>query len=286
VVKSLNGRLMLPLTYATSRVRGLPFVLWTGMWYHPQSRFHRLSLPLTEAIYRDAGAIVAYGEHVRRFVVETRGVEPDKVFVAGQAVEPERFAALPANGDAGRVLFVGQLKEYKGVAELLAAWSRVEAPGARLRMVGNGPLEHAVRDAAARDPRIELVDYVPQEELPRELAGARCLVLPSVTTRIDREPWGLVVNEGMHAGRPVVVSDAVGAAAGGLVQHGRNGLVVREKDPSALRDALELLLRDPQRANRMGEQARVDAAAFSHDRMADAFEAAVAHAVRSSAARA
>ena len=70
------------------------------------------------------------------------------------------------------------------------------------------------------------------------------------------------------------------------MQHGRNGLVVPEKEPSALRDALELLLRDPQRANWMGEQARVDAAAFSHDRMADAFEAAVAHAVRSSAARA
>jgi glycosyltransferase involved in cell wall biosynthesis len=286
VVKSLNGRLMLPLTFVASRLRGLPFVLWTGMWHHPQSRFHRLSLPLTEAIYRDAGAIVSYGDHVSRFLLQTRGVGAEKVFVAGQAVEPERFAVLPGlRDDAGQVLFVGQFKEYKGVAELLTAWSGVQEPGARLRLVGSGPLERQVHDAAARDRRIEVAGYVPQEELPGELADARCLVLPSVTTRADREPWGLVVNEAMHAGRPVIASDAVGAAAGGLVRHGRNGLIVPEKDSRALREALELMLRDPQQAKRMGERARADAAAFSHERMAAAFEAAVAHAVAASAAR-
>lgn len=280
VVKSLNGRLMLPLSYAGSRLRGLPFVLWTGMWHHPRSRFHRVSLPVTEAIYRDAGSIVAYGEHVRRFLLQTRGVGADKVFVAGQAVDPERFAAVPAgDGSARCVLFVGQLKEYKGIAVLLEAWSGIEHPGARLRIVGNGPLEPRVRAAAAQDPRIEFLGYRSQDKLPQELTGSLCLVLPSVTTRIDREPWGLVVNEAMHSGRPVVVSDAVGAAAGGLVEDGRNGLIVPERDPGALREALKLLLRDPLRARRMGEHARADAARFSHDRMAAAFEAAVGHAV-------
>jgi glycosyltransferase involved in cell wall biosynthesis len=284
VVKSLNGRLMLPLTWAASRARGLPFVLWTGMWHHPQSRFHRLSLPLTEAIYRDAAAVVAYGDHVRRFVLGTPGVSPGKLFVAGQAVEPERFAAVPPpNGADARVLFVGQLKEYKGVAELLAAWSGIAERDVTLRLIGNGPLEPTVREAARQDPRMQVAAYVPQAELPGEFAQARCLVLPSVTTAIDREPWGLVVNEAMHAGRPVVVSDAVGAAAGGLVRQGENGLVVPEKQPEALREALESLLRDPERARRMGEQARRDAARFTHDRMAAAFEQAVAHAVESRA---
>jgi glycosyltransferase involved in cell wall biosynthesis len=282
VVKSLNGRLMLPLTWSASRAHGLPFVLWTGMWYHPQSGFHRLSRPLTEAVYRKAGAIVGYGEHVRRFVLRTPGVAPTKVFVAGQAVEPEAFAAVPpANGGSRRVLFVGQLKEYKGVAELLAAWAALDEPTATLRVVGNGPLEPDVRAAATRDGRVQLAGYVPQARLPAEIADAHCLVLPSVTTAIDREPWGLVVNEAMHAGRPVVVTDAVGAAAGGLVRHGENGVIVPEKHPGALRDALEGLLRDPERARRMGEQARRDAARFTHDRMAAAFEEAVAHAVES-----
>jgi glycosyltransferase involved in cell wall biosynthesis len=266
VIKSLNGRLMLPLTWSASRARGLPFVLWTGMWYHPQSRFHRLSRPLTEAIYRQAGAIVGYGEHVRRFVLRTPGVAPTKVFVAGQAVEPETFAAVPpANGDSNRVLFVGQLKHAKGIADLLAAWAGIDEPEATLRVVG-----------------MQLVGYMPQARLPAELANARCLVLPSITTAVDREPWGLVVNEAMHAGRPVVVSDAVGAAAGGLVRQGENGLIVPEQQPNALRDALEALLSDRERVRQMGEQARSDAARFTHERMAAAFEQAVAHAVQSS----
>jgi glycosyltransferase involved in cell wall biosynthesis len=276
VIKSLNGRVMLPLTYGVSRIRDLPFVLWTGMWYHPQSRFHRVSRPLTEAVYRDAGAIVAYGEHVRRFVLKTPGVTPQKILVAGQAVESERFAAV-AREEHSRpeILFVGQYKESKGIAELLTAWSSVPGPGARLRMVGNGPLEPVIREASARDSRIELVGYRSQEDLPLEIARARCLVLPSVTTALDREPWGLVVNEAMHAGRPVVATDAVGAAAAGLVQHGRNGLVVPERDAVGLGRALRAILEDGDLAREMGRHAREDVAAFTHDRMASAFEAGV-----------
>ena len=61
---------------------------------------------------------------------------------------------------------------------------------------------------------VELVGYRRRTELPAELARARCLVIPSVTTALEREPWGVVVNEAFHAGVPVVATDAVGAAAG------------------------------------------------------------------------
>lgn len=65
---------------------------------------------------------------------------------------------------------------------------------------------------------MDVVGHVRQAELPRELARATCLVLPSVTTRRDREPWGMVVNEAMHAGLAVLASTAVGAAAAGVVE--------------------------------------------------------------------
>ena len=63
-------------------------------------------------------------------------------------------------------------------------------------------------------------------------------MLPSITTALDKEPWGLVVNEAMHAGLPVVATDAVGAAAGGLVRDGENGFVVPERDADALAAAV------------------------------------------------
>jgi glycosyltransferase involved in cell wall biosynthesis len=280
VVKSLNGKLMLPIVYGASRARHLPFVLWTGMWHHPQTAFHRATEPLTRHVYRSAGAIVAYGEHVKRFLVATGDVDPHKVFVAGQAVEPERFAAVrPINSGAAEVLFVGQFEERKGLAELLDAFAEVSDSSVHLRLVGNGSLENEVARRAAQDSRLEVVGYQPQDQLPEALARARCLVLPSVTTALDREPWGLVVNEAMHAGVPVIATDAVGAAAGGLVQHDRNGLIVPERDRRALAAAIHRLATDASFAARLGNQAREDVERFNHGAMADAFQSAVEHAV-------
>jgi glycosyltransferase involved in cell wall biosynthesis len=110
-------------------------------------------------------------------------------------------------------------------------------------------------------------------------------VIPSITTALDREPWGVVVNEAMHSGVPVIATDAVGAAAGGLVVDGRNGLVVPERDPTALADAMLRLIRDPELATRMGEAARRDVAAFNYPRMAQAFLDAVQFAIAANARR-
>src|SRR4029079_3678108 len=111
------------------------------------------------------------------------------------------------------------------------------------------------------------------------LRRARCLVLPSITTALDKEPWGLVVNEAMHAGVPVIATDGVGAAAGGLVQHDRNGAIVPERDVPALATALRRLTGDRELAAGMGDRARLDVMRFNHSAMADAFEAAVEHAI-------
>jgi glycosyltransferase involved in cell wall biosynthesis len=280
VVKSLNGKLMLPAVYLASRARGVPFVLWTGMWHHPRTRVHTLSRPLTEHIYQGAEAIVAYGEHVKRFLAETAAIDPGKVFVAGQAVRAEPFeAVVPSCHGLAEVLFVGQFEERKGLVHLVDAFASQPDLQAKLRLVGNGSLEPLMTLRAAQDPRVELVGYVPQERLPAELARSRCLVLPSVTTDLDREPWGLVINEAMHAGVPVVTTDGVGAAAGGLVEDGRNGFVVPEGDAAALARAVRSLVSDPALARRLGDRAREDVRRFNYMAMADAFEAAVEHAI-------
>ena len=75
-------------------------------------------------------------------------------------------------------------------------------------------------------------------------AACDVLVVPSIRTRTFREPWGLVVNEAMNRGLPVIASDAVGAAAGGLVRDGVNGLVVPAGDSAALAAAIRRLAGD------------------------------------------
>jgi glycosyltransferase involved in cell wall biosynthesis len=286
VVKCLNGKLMVPFVMIVSRLRGLPVVVWTGMWHHPVTRFHRYTRWLTNAVYRHADAIVVYGEHVKRALVAVPGVDSDKIFIAGQAVEPGPFEAIRAqlNGSSPpTLLYIGQFKDCKGLFDLLEAFMSIEDPDARLRLAGNGVLEAELRSRAAEDPRIQILGYIPPEQMPAQFLSTRCLVLPSITTRLERETWGLVVNEAMHAGIPVIATDAVGAAAGGLVRDGSNGFVVPERDPRALAAAMRRLIDDPGLARALGQQASADVARFTHAAMAEAFVEAIEYAIASRA---
>jgi glycosyltransferase involved in cell wall biosynthesis len=100
-------------------------------------------------------------------------------------------------------------------------------------------------------------------ELRNLYAGSDVVVVPSVPTRDFLEPWGLVVNEAFHQGVPVIATDAVGAAAGGLVQHERTGLVVPANDAGALAAALRRLRDDAALRARLGAGARAAVAAYT-----------------------
>jgi glycosyltransferase involved in cell wall biosynthesis len=100
-------------------------------------------------------------------------------------------------------------------------------------------------------------------------AAADMLVLPSIRTATFTEPWGLVVNEAMLQGTPVIATDAVGAVAGGLVRDGRNGVVVRAGDPASLAAALRTLAGNDELRERMADAARQDAAHFTPEAWVD-----------------
>jgi glycosyltransferase involved in cell wall biosynthesis len=107
------------------------------------------------------------------------------------------------------------------------------------------------------------------------LRSSAVLVVPSVPTPTFREPWGLVCNEAMHLGLPVIATTAVGAAAGGLVRHERNGLVVPAGDPAALAAAIARLHASPDLRARLGAAARQDVAPLTFAAWADGFAAAL-----------
>ncbi len=276
------GGAMLPATYAGMHRARHPFVLWASVWERPRSPAHDLAHPAIRRIYRHSDAVVAYGEHVKRFVAAIRGRDDD-VFVAPQAVEPELFGrevsdaevadfrATNALGDGPVVLYVGRLTAEKGISELLAAWRALRV-NATLVAIGEGPLSGAVVAAGGgTGGPIRLLSPRPRPELPVAYAAASFTVVPSVPTPRFKEPWGLVCNEAMQQGRPVIATDAVGAAAGGLVRDGETGLVVPADDPVALRGAIERLLTDRALRTRLGAAAREAVRPFNYDAMADAF---------------
>jgi glycosyltransferase involved in cell wall biosynthesis len=287
VIAPFAGGAILPAAYAGARVHRRAFILWASVWAQPRSRGHLLALPATRHIYRHADTVIAYGEHVRRFVAHIRRRDDD-VFVAPQSVEPELFGRAVATEEIAQfrgrhglpdgplALYVGRLVPEKGVDVLLDAWAMTDAPAdATLVLIGDGPL--AAR--ATSTTRAHLLGPMDRELLPVAYAAAQFALLPSVPMPRFREPWGLVCNEAMHQARPVIASDGVGAAAGGLVRDGETGLVVPAADARALRAAIERLLADEPLRARLGAAARDAVAGYTYDAMAAAFGRALALAI-------
>ena len=246
VVAGISGRIALPAAYAGARASRTPFVLWATIWRHPRTPAHALSyLPLRH-IYRHADAIATYGPHVSAYVRTKHPKGP--VFEAPQAVDAFwGQEATPDRRTEFQVLFAGRPAPEKGFEVL----------------------------KAAADPGTLVVaqDRTP-EQLRNLYAGSDVLVVPSLPTRDFLEPWGLVVNEAFHQGIPVIATDAVGAAAGGLVRDGHTGLIVPAGNADALRAALARM-RDDEFRQTLGANAREAVAAYSQEAWADAMVRAI-----------
>jgi glycosyltransferase involved in cell wall biosynthesis len=280
VVIGLGGRLSLLGAVLATKLRRRPYVLWVGLWAQPKTMFHRLAWPLVRTLLRDADALLVYGSHVAKFVERESG-RREGVFEAVQAVENDHFAerirARPDHRAELRALFVGRLEPEKGLDVLLESLSLVSAP-VTLRLAGSGSLELMLRETvtgSSLQSCVVFLGYTPQERLPDLYASADVLVLPSVSTPRFRESWGLVVNEAMSAGLPVVATTAVGATAGGLVVHGETGLVVEEGDREALAHSLDRLAVDGSLLARLGTNARAHVRRWSYDAAEAAFSQAI-----------
>jgi len=154
-------------------------------------------------------------------------------------LQTERPARLTA-GERTEVIFVGQLIPRKGVDLLLEAMRPLfdDYPDLLLSVIGGGSEAQALQAVAESfgiANRVSFEGTLRSDRIQPRLASADVLVLPS---RWDG--WGMVVNEALSAGVPVVVSDCCGAAD--LIQHGVNGFVFRSEDVEDLRRNLRRLL--------------------------------------------
>jgi glycosyltransferase involved in cell wall biosynthesis len=238
----------------------------------------------------------------------------DNAFWRSSEIAPPRVRPWPEQATT-KFLFVGRPAREKGLRVLTEAWrtTGLRAPTAALVLVGVGSNPpwasaggaagdaRATGDGTTREGRTAgdtrqgetakegnagvrdhandstlWLDPVPPVELRNLFAACDVLVVPSIATRTFREPWSLVVNEAMNRGLPVIASDAVGAAAGGLVRDGHNGCVVPAGDSAALARAMRRLAADPALRTRLGAAGREDVRAFTYDAWAKGFSRALA----------
>lgn len=259
------------------RFRSVPLLLRGDS--HDLARISGLRASVTRAIrmllFRRFAAFLAVGRANTDYL-QASGVPASKIYFSPHCVDNGRFqhAAATAGGDAADwkrelgidsgapvILFAGKFEEKKRPLDLLAAF---ETACAELRSRGNtqpvllfvgaGPLENELK-ARAADRIGRSVFFAPfenQSRMPVVYAAANVLALPSYG---NSETWGLVVNEAMSMGLPVIVSTHVGCASD-LVTPRETGWVFDAGSVGGLAAALVDAVRDPVRAAELGRAAR------------------------------
>ena len=225
-----------------------------------------------------------WGDAVPQFLVP---YAVDNAFFANRAAAaaPHREALRSQLGlEPGRpvILFASKLQTRKHADHLLQAYAALldrcssTARSPYLLIVGDGE-ERSALEAFAREHGLKDVRFAGfrnQSELPAFFDLADVFVLPS-----QHEPWGLIVNEAMAAGLPVIVSGDVGSAYD-LVTDGIEGFIHPFGDLPALTSALQRVLATPETTLRMGEAARARMRTWSFEQDVRGIRAALAHTTR------
>jgi 1,2-diacylglycerol 3-alpha-glucosyltransferase len=266
----LCGGYNYPASWQTMRWAGrnrVPFILWVESTERDYRSGNRIIEFLKTKFLKRCSAFVVPGKSSSQYV-KNYGVNEDKIFTAPNAVDTDLFAlraaAIRQDDTTERqalqlpprfFLFVGRLVREKGVYDLLDAYAKL-APELRaaigLVLVGEGMARADLTQRAIQivPGQVRCAGFVHRDQLASYYALAEAFVFPSHT-----DTWGLVVNEAMACGLPVIVSDAAGCAAD-LVEDGWNGRVVPRGDVAQLASAMEDLALHSEGRRRMANHSQ------------------------------
>lgn len=225
-------------------------------------------------IVNRAHAFFCFGKTSAEYL-ESLGIRHREITVRNAAVIDERLIRekydtarqrmKPLNRGYRQFVYVGRLAPEKNLDMLLRAFAKVmseenDRAAWKLLIVGEGP-ERAALEALSKSLNIAenvvMPGGFPWYQVPDWLAQSDVLILPSKS-----EPWGLVVNEAMVCGMPVIVSQKCGCVAD-LVQSGENGFAFDPADQTELENHIRFFLRHPDSIPAMGRESLKLIAPFS-----------------------
>lgn len=283
IVKCVNGPIPILLSFLIGKIRGKKIILWSSFWRHPSTTFHKFSFPVIKWLYKKCDAVVVYGTHVQRYL-ESIGIKSEKIFIGWQVQDNKKFQQKVSCEEKNLlkrklaidnhkvILFVGRLVEVKGLPYLLEAFGKLNNKSYKLLIVGSGQDERLINK---NDPNIIHIPKVQGSELYMYYNLADVFVLPSITTDSFKENWGFVVNEAMCQRCAIITSNAVGAGVGGLVEEGKNGYIVPERNSEQLLIALEKVLSDDQLLSSMQNRSLEIIDEWTYEKQASGFIQAI-----------
>ncbi len=260
-----------------------PFVLWTEEIASTAGEISRLQKILRAVILPRTSAFLAWGQPAVDFIV-SQGFDKEKVHYCAQAVDNdwwiEQSARVDRDGIRERLglrgrtfLLIGQLISRKGFDKAMQAWARLERPLQEqnsLLIVGAGEDDEKLKQLAREldIPNIIFAGGKAHHELPEMYAAADVHVFPSLV-----DVWGMVVNEAMACGKPVLASKYAGASQELISNDGRYGELIDPLDIDSMTTALRRWIEREQLPSPTSLQQRIQKVNF--DVSVKAFEAVV-----------
>lgn len=253
------------ICWMISKLRGKKFILVTEFWCWKSFSLSRKILNLfIKMIANNSDAILALGTKAYNAHINL-GVKIDKMFVYPQCAVD--YTSLPIRdlkkefdlNDKKIILYVGRIVKSKGLDYLIKAFSLLTKydKNTFLLVVGDGPFKDECENLVKHlgNSNVLFVGHIEGKEKASYYYACDILVTPSIFHHISYEPWGLVVNEAMAFGKPIIATTAVGAAYD-LVENGRNGYIVEEKNIEEMCRAMKKILIDDNVKNSMGKESR------------------------------
>ena len=266
------------LAFAHCRRHGTPFALrsdsnalvdGSATWRSAVRR------SLLRRLVKRASGFLAVGSANRDYW-KSYGATDEQIFSAPYAVDNARIATMagakvPDPEGRTRFLYAGRLIPRKGVDLLMESFNRLADRNATLTIIGDGPERERLQamqspEAAARTL---WTGKITNAETLRYYGRADVFTLPA-----RYEPWGLVVNEAMAAGCPVIAERKCGAALD-LIEDRRSGRVLETMSADSLFDAMREYCDDPALAAAHGAAAQRRVQAWNFDRTVDGFMTAI-----------
>jgi starch synthase len=219
-----------------------------------------LSTWIERTVVEAADRIIAVSAGMREDILHHFRVDPARVVVIHNGIDPERYRRTPARDALDRlgirepfVLFVGRITDQKGIFDLLEASSALP-PGVQVVLCASAPdtreIEERLRQSVSGRTNVHWIgQMLPVEDVMQLYSHAAVFCCPSVY-----EPFGIINLEAMACRTPVVAS-----AVGGIlevVEDGVTGVLVPPRRPDRLAQALTALLTDRGRAQAMGKAGR------------------------------
>lgn len=258
LIVSTKGLVCWPI----AKLKRKKVIVWTEFWnWQNKTLFQQVVNKSTFFVYRHSDAIIATGRKVYE-VQESLGVDKSKIFMYPQCAE-DYTTIIPENMELGSelvgkkiILYCGRIIKWKGLHVLIKALHmlNLKIENTHLVILGRGPFEDECKKIA-KDLNVTNISFMGYVDTPvKAFFYKHCniFVIPSLFYKGDYEPWGLVVNEAMAFGKPVIATTAVGSAFD-LINDGINGFIVEQGNSMNMCDAMYTILTSEEIEDEMGK---------------------------------